>query len=73
MLAAQLLLLIWLNQLTASTYLEQSMQTWEQGRFIRFHGLTQWLSWLWPWAVLSWGLLGLLRLGFKKPPPRIDL
>ena len=68
MVGAQLLLLVWLNQLNASTYLEQTVQTWEQGRFIRFHGLTQWLSWLWPWAVLIWGLFGLLRLVFARQP-----
>jgi VanZ family protein len=68
MVIAQLLLLIWLNQLTASTYLEQTVQTWEQGRFIRFHGLTQWLSWLWPWALLAWGMVGLLRYGFRRTP-----
>lgn len=66
MVVAQLLLLAWLNQLTSSTYLEQTVQTWEQGRFIRFHGLTQWLSWLWPWAVLLWGLLSLLRLSLTR-------
>lgn len=66
MVFAQLLLLFWLNQLTASTYLEQTVQTWEQGRFIRFHGLTQWLSWLWPWAVLTWALYGLFRLSFER-------
>ena len=68
MVMAQVLLLVWLNQLNASSYLEQTVQTWEQGRFIRFHGLTQWLSWLWPWAVLIWGLFGLLRLIFARRP-----
>jgi hypothetical protein len=29
------------------------LQTWEQGRFIRFHGVAQWLGWLWPFAVLG--------------------
>jgi VanZ family protein len=55
MLLAQLMLLLWVNQLTASVYLMQTVQTWEQGRFIRFHGLTQWLHWLWPWALLLLG------------------
>ena len=41
-----------LNQAPASAYLAQTLQTWEQGRFIRFHGVAQWLGWLWPYAVL---------------------
>lgn len=61
MLAAQWMLLICVNQLDTSTYFAQTVQTWEQGRFIRFHGLTQWLNWLWPWALLVWGLWRLLR------------
>jgi VanZ family protein len=50
----QLLLLLLLNLSPVSVYYEQTMQTWEQGRFIRFHGLTLWLNWLWPWALLFW-------------------
>jgi len=42
-----------LNQAPASAYFAQTLQTWEQGRFIRFHGLAQWLGWLWPYAVLT--------------------
>ena len=41
-----------LNQAPASAYFAQTLQTWEQGRFIRFHGLAQWLGWLWPYAAL---------------------
>lgn len=41
-----------LNQASASPYFAQTLQTWEQGRFIRFHGLAQWLGWLWPYAAL---------------------
>ena len=43
-----------LNQAPADPYLEQTRQVWEQGRFIRFNGLTQWLGWLWPFAVLAY-------------------
>jgi hypothetical protein len=42
-----------LNQAPASAYFATTLQTWEQGRFIRFHGLSQWLGWLWPFAVLA--------------------
>lgn len=45
-----------LNQVPASPYFEQTLATWEQGRFIRFHGLAQWLGWLWPYAALVYVL-----------------
>ena len=61
-LLAQLALL---NQAPESAYFAQTLQTWEQGRFIRFHGLAQWLGWLWPYAAL--GLL-LARLFTRSSP-----
>jgi hypothetical protein len=42
----------------------QTLQTWEQGRFIRFHGVVQWLGWLWPYAAL---LYVLVRLSGREP------
>ncbi len=38
----------------ADPYLAQSLQAWEQGHFIRFHGLAQWVGWLWPYAAMAW-------------------
>lgn len=35
-------------------YYAASLQGWEQGRFIRFHGIAQWLGWLWPYAAMGW-------------------
>jgi VanZ family protein len=32
-------------------YYADSLQAWEQGRFIHFHGLAQWVGWLWPFAA----------------------
>jgi VanZ family protein len=46
-----------LNQAPASAYFAQTLQDWEQGRFIRFYGLGQWLGWLWPYATLVYVLL----------------
>ena len=43
-------------------YFAQSLQGWEQGKFVRFHGLAQWVGWLWPYAALAW-LLG--RMGSR--------
>ncbi len=45
-----------LNQAPASAYYAQALQLWEQGRFIRFHGLAQWVGWLWPYATLVYVL-----------------
>lgn len=50
-----------LNQAPTSAYFAQTLQTWEQGRFIRFHGLAQWLGWLWPYATLVYLVLRLSR------------
>lgn len=33
-------------------YFAQTLALWEGGQFIRFYGATQWLGWLWPYAVL---------------------
>jgi len=35
-------------------YFAASLQGWEQGRFVRFHGVAQWLGWLWPYAAMAW-------------------
>jgi hypothetical protein len=53
------LLLGVLNQASPGPYFQETLHTWEQGRFIRFNGLAQWLSWLWPFATLLY-LLSLL-------------
>jgi len=50
-----------LNQAPADPYFSQTLQTWEQGRFIRFHGLAQWLGWLWPYATLTYLLSTIWR------------
>ena len=42
-------------------YYAASLQGWEQGRFIRFHGLAQWIGWLWPYAAMAWLLARLTR------------
>ena len=45
-----------LNQAPTSPYFAQTLHTWEQGRFIRFNGLAQWLGWLWPYGTLVYVL-----------------
>jgi VanZ family protein len=51
-------------QAPADPYFAQSLQGWEQGRFIRFHGAAQWVGWLWPYAVLVYLLA---RVGARDP------
>jgi VanZ family protein len=50
-----------LNQAPASAYFTHTLQTWEQGRFIRFNGLAQWLGWLWPYVTLAYVLVRVSR------------
>lgn len=63
--AVLLLVLVWhlglLNQAPVDAYFAQTLQTWEQGRFIRFHGLGQWLGWMWPYVVLVYAVVRLSR------------
>jgi VanZ family protein len=42
-------------------YFAASLAGWEQGRLVRFHGLAQWVGWLWPYAAMAWLLLRLVR------------
>lgn len=69
--AAVLSLLAWsfalgvLNRAPEAPYFAQTLQIWEQGRFIHFHGLSQWLGWLWPYVAMGVGL----RLALRRPSP----
>ena len=38
----------------ADPYFAASLQLWEQGQFIRFHGMSQWVGWAWPYAAMGW-------------------
>jgi VanZ family protein len=51
-LAALTLHLALVNQAGIDPYVAQSLLDWAQGRFIRFHGLAQWVGWGWPYAAL---------------------
>ena len=65
--ALLLVVLAWhlalLNQAPTSAYFAQTLQIWEQGRFIRFYGLGQWLGWLWPYAALVYVVVLVSRRG----------
>ena len=60
-LAALTALVMLVAQAPADPYYAASLQGWEQGRFIRFHGLAQWIGWLWPYAAMAWLLTRLAR------------
>ena len=55
--------LVWqlslINAAPETPYYAQALQSWEQGSFIRFHGLAQWLGWFWPYAALVVALMAL--------------
>lgn len=55
-------LVLGVAQAPADPYFAQSLQAWEQGRFVRFHGLAQWVGWLWPYVAIGWLLA---RLGAR--------
>jgi VanZ family protein len=59
----------WLNNAPTSSYLTQTLSTWEQGRFARFNGLAQWMGWLWPYFLGGYTALVLAKRepGFNKP------
>lgn len=50
-----------LNNASTGAYFAQTLQAWEQGRFIRFFGIGQWLGWLWPYVALVYVLLRAVR------------
>ena len=52
-------------QAPADPYFAESLQAWEQGRFIRFHGAARWIGWLWPYAAIAYLLA---RLGARAEP-----
>ena len=52
-------------QAPSDPYYAQSLQQWAQGRFIHFHGLAQWVGWLWPFAALA----GLFRRVVRNDAP----
>jgi VanZ family protein len=56
------------TQAPADPYFAQSLQLWEQGRFIRFLGAARWVGWLWPYAAI---LYLLARLGARDEPPKM--
>ena len=42
------------SQAPSDPYYAASLQGWEQGQFVRFHGLSRWIGWLWPYLAMVW-------------------
>lgn len=52
--------LLLVNSTGLTTYYLLTLQMWEQGQFVRFHGLVQWAGWIWPFCaliVIPWYML----------------
>lgn len=65
--------LVWLvHQVPPDPYYAQTLQAWEHGRFVRFHGLSRWFGLLWPFAAFIWLLARVLQRTAEGPQsPRI--
>jgi VanZ family protein len=55
-----------LNQAPESPYFAQTLQGWEQGQFIRFNGLAQWVGWMWPYAAMVYALVVVWRKDWEN-------
>lgn len=56
--------LVLVNSTGLTSYYLLTLQMWEQGRFVRFHGLAQWVGWVWPFvalALIPWHMLRIFR------------
>lgn len=56
-------LVVLVAQAPADPFFALSLRAWEQGRWARFHGLAQWIGWLWPYVTMGWLLS---RLGARE-------
>jgi hypothetical protein len=57
------------HQTGADPYFALSLKGWEQGRFIRFHGLAQWIGWVWPLGALVFLVLQVVSPRRLPPGP----
>lgn len=52
-------------------YYAQTLQAWENGRFVRLHGLSRWFGVLWPYVALAW-FIGRLLGRDSRHHARVD-
>ena len=61
-------LVVLVAQAPPDPFFAASLQGWEQGRFIRFHGAARWVGWLWPYVAIAYLLA---RLGAGDDAPKM--
>lgn len=59
LIAVLLVQLVIVNGAAESAYFATARQAWEQGQFIHFFGLTEWIAWFWPFVALAYLVLRL--------------
>lgn len=61
-------------QAPADPYFAQSLQAWEQGRFIRFHGAARWVGWFWPYLAIVYLVVRVSGRDEEAaaPPPKMS-
>ena len=47
-------LIVLVHQVPPDPYYALALESWEHGRFIRFHGLSRWFGLLWPYVAMAW-------------------
>ena len=62
-------LVVFVSQAPGDPFFAASLQKWEQGRFIRFHGAARWVGLLWPYFSAAYLLA---RLGAADEAPKIS-
>lgn len=62
-----LALVVLIHLAPTDPYYAATLAAWEQGRFIRFHGLSRWIGLLWPYVALAWLLARLLHRDPRIP------
>lgn len=61
-------LVVLIHQVPPDPYYAQTLQAWEHGRFIRFHGLSRWFGLLWPYAAFLWLSTRVATRALDMPP-----
>ncbi len=66
-LVCTIVLITLVNQAQEDFYFALNLQSWQQGRWIRLHGIAQWIAMLWPWVLTAHLLSRLARAPAPAP------
>lgn len=61
------ILVLMVHQIPPDPYYAQTLEAWEHGAFIRFHGLSRWFGLLWPFAAFLWLAARVLTRALDMP------